>query len=211
MDLDLFGAFESGETVDEVAPPVAPLISNRPNKRVLDTNESESFGKRANAGNDDVDDNKEDFAASASSSERGGVTHTEVRTMEWSGRSVQTFSALPEGCIDHDKNNMAGMNTMPENPAKVYPFELDPFQKQSIAYIERNESVLVSAHTSAGKTVVAEYAVARSIKNKQRVIYTSPIKALSNQKFRDMQVISKRSSAYISIHDPLCFLCPLRA
>ena len=55
------------------------------------------------------------------------------------------------------------------------------------SYIERNESVLVAAHTSAGKTVVAEYAVARSLKNKQRVIYTSPIKALSNQKFRDMQ------------------------
>lgn len=36
-------------------------------------------------------------------------------------------------------------------PAKEYPFTLDPFQKQAIAYIERNESVLVSAHTSAGK------------------------------------------------------------
>ena len=79
------------------------------------------------------------------------------------------------------------MTMMPADPAKVYPFELDPFQKQSIAYIERNESVLVAAHTSAGKTVVAEYAIARSIKRNQRVIYTSPIKALSNQKFRDMQ------------------------
>jgi ATP-dependent RNA helicase DOB1 len=46
----------------------------------------------------------------------------------------------------------------------------------SIAAIERNESVLVSAHTSAGKTVVAEYAIALSLKEKQRVIYTSPIK-----------------------------------
>jgi len=46
----------------------------------------------------------------------------------------------------------------------------------SIAAIERNESVLVSAHTSAGKTVVAEYAIAQSLKEKQRVIYTSPIK-----------------------------------
>lgn len=36
-------------------------------------------------------------------------------------------------------------------PAKEYPFTLDPFQKQAIQYIERNESVLVSAHTSAGK------------------------------------------------------------
>jgi hypothetical protein len=53
---------------------------------------------------------------------------------------------------------------------------LDPFQRVSISSIERNESVLVAAHTSAGKTVVAEYAIALCLKNKQRVIYTSPIK-----------------------------------
>lgn len=75
----------------------------------------------------------------------------------------------------------------PETPARTWPFELDPFQKVSIASIERNESVLVSAHTSAGKTVVAEYAIAQCLKNNQRVIYTSPIKALSNQKFREFQ------------------------
>jgi ATP-dependent RNA helicase DOB1 len=73
----------------------------------------------------------------------------------------------------------------PETPARTWPFELDPFQKVSIASIERNESVLVSAHTSAGKTVVAEYAIAQCLKNNQRVIYTSPIKALSNQKYRE--------------------------
>ena len=73
----------------------------------------------------------------------------------------------------------------PENPARQWEFTLDPFQQTSIASIERNESVLVSAHTSAGKTVVAEYAIAQCLKNNQRVIYTSPIKALSNQKYRD--------------------------
>jgi ATP-dependent RNA helicase DOB1 len=46
------------------------------------------------------------------------------------------------------------------------------------------QSVLVSAHTSAGKTVTAEYAIALSLKEKQRVIYTTPIKALSNQKVK---------------------------
>lgn len=73
----------------------------------------------------------------------------------------------------------------PAEPAREYPFELDPFQSLAIASIEREESVLVSAHTSAGKTVVAEYAIAQCFKRNQRVIYTSPIKALSNQKFRD--------------------------
>ena len=52
--------------------------------------------------------------------------------------------------------------------------------------IENDQSVLVAAHTSAGKTVVAEYAIALSLKNKQRVIYTTPIKALSNQKYREL-------------------------
>ena len=71
--------------------------------------------------------------------------------------------------------------------AKEYPFALDPFQLSAIACIERNESVLVAAHTSAGKTVVADYAIAKSLKAGQRVVYTSPIKALSNQKYRELK------------------------
>ena len=47
--------------------------------------------------------------------------------------------------------------------------------------------VFVSAHTSAGKTVVAEYAIAMSHRNLTRAIYTAPVKALSNQKFRDFR------------------------
>lgn len=74
----------------------------------------------------------------------------------------------------------------PDPPAREYPFTLDPFQRTAIHSIQREESVLVSAHTSAGKTVVAEYAIAQCLKNGQRVVYTSPIKALSNQKFREL-------------------------
>ncbi|KAG7498899.1 exosome RNA helicase MTR4 [Solea senegalensis] len=70
--------------------------------------------------------------------------------------------------------------------AKEYPFVLDPFQREAILCIDNNESVLVSAHTSAGKTVCAEYAIALALREKQRVIFTSPIKALSNQKYREM-------------------------
>jgi len=70
-------------------------------------------------------------------------------------------------------------------PAKTYAFTLDPFQREACACVDNNQSVLVSAHTSAGKTVVAEYSIAQCLANKQRVIYTTPIKALSNQKFRD--------------------------
>ena len=80
----------------------------------------------------------------------------------------------------------AASTTPPRAPAKQYPFTLDPFQSQAIASLERHESVLVSAHTSAGKTVVAEYAIALALRDKQRVLYTSPIKALSNQKYREL-------------------------
>ena len=72
-------------------------------------------------------------------------------------------------------------------PAREYKFELDPFQKAAVGCIERDESVLVSAHTSAGKTVCAEYAIATSLRAGQRVLYTSPIKALSNQKYRELK------------------------
>ncbi|KAL3231415.1 Antiviral helicase SKI2 [Nakaseomyces bracarensis] len=73
------------------------------------------------------------------------------------------------------------------NPARTWPFELDTFQKEAIYHLEQSDSVFVAAHTSAGKTVVAEYAIAMSKRNMTKTIYTSPIKALSNQKFRDFK------------------------
>lgn len=78
-------------------------------------------------------------------------------------------------------------STSTSSPAKDFPFSLDPFQAEAIRCLENGESVMVSAHTSAGKTVVASYAIAMSLRNKQRVIYTSPIKALSNQKYREFK------------------------
>lgn len=72
-------------------------------------------------------------------------------------------------------------------PAKTYDFVLDPFQEESILCVDNDQSILVSAHTSAGKTVVAEYCIAKCLKLHQRVIYTTPIKALSNQKYREFK------------------------
>ncbi|XP_034016125.1 helicase SKI2W [Thalassophryne amazonica] len=73
------------------------------------------------------------------------------------------------------------------HPAFKWPFEPDIFQKQAVLRLEDHNSVFVAAHTSAGKTAVAEYAIALSQKHMTRTIYTSPIKALSNQKFRDFK------------------------
>ncbi|OCK83338.1 antiviral helicase [Lepidopterella palustris CBS 459.81] len=72
--------------------------------------------------------------------------------------------------------------------AREWPFELDTFQKEAVYHLENGDSVFVAAHTSAGKTVVAEYAIALAAKHMTKAIYTSPIKALSNQKFRDFRV-----------------------
>jgi len=63
--------------------------------------------------------------------------------------------------------------------------ELDKFQKEAIELIEKGYSVIVSAPTGAGKTLIAEYILEKCLKENKEVIYTAPIKALSNQKFRE--------------------------
>ena len=99
-------------------------------------------------------------------------------------RASDTSSSVVKEAFADSKRSLSERDV---KPAKVYPFKLDPFQQEAVGYIEKNESVLVAAHTSAGKTAVAEYAIAKCFRDGQKVVYTSPIKALSNQKFRDMQ------------------------
>ena len=65
------------------------------------------------------------------------------------------------------------------------PWPLDPFQVEAIEKLEAHQGVLVSAPTSSGKTVIADYAVFRGLETNARTIYTTPLKALSNQKYRD--------------------------
>ena len=64
-----------------------------------------------------------------------------------------------------------------------YPFALSAFQKYAIEAIVKGNHVLVTAHTGSGKTLPAEFAIKHFTAKKKKVIYTSPIKALSNQKF----------------------------
>src|SRR5919198_804288 len=65
------------------------------------------------------------------------------------------------------------------------PFPLDDFQLEAIRAIEAGQSVIVSAPTGAGKTLVAEFAIHRALATGKRIAYTTPLKALSNQKFND--------------------------
>ena len=68
-----------------------------------------------------------------------------------------------------------------------YPFPIDPFQLEAIAHLADDQSVMVAAPTGTGKTLVAEYAIWLAVQRGQRVIYTTPLKALSNQKYRDLR------------------------
>ena len=66
-----------------------------------------------------------------------------------------------------------------------FPFELDEFQKKACEYIDDGKSVVVCAPTGAGKTVIAQHAIHRALEQGKRIFYTTPLKALSNQKYYD--------------------------
>ncbi|MGD1853557.1 MAG: DEAD/DEAH box helicase [Leptolyngbyaceae cyanobacterium] len=72
-------------------------------------------------------------------------------------------------------------------PDELFPFKLDPFQIEAIEALNQGSSVVVCAPTGSGKTLVGEYAIHRALHANKRVFYTTPLKALSNQKLRDFR------------------------
>ncbi|MGC7872437.1 DEAD/DEAH box helicase [Desulfosporosinus sp. SYSU MS00001] len=70
---------------------------------------------------------------------------------------------------------------------KYHEYNLDPFQEQALEAIDAGKSVIVAAPTGTGKTLVADYLIEKAMNEHLRVIYTAPIKALSNQKYRDFK------------------------
>ncbi len=81
--------------------------------------------------------------------------------------------------------------------ARTLPFDLDPFQREAFEALARGHSVLVAAPTGAGKTLVADYAAFRAMATGRRLAYTTPIKALSNQKYR--QLVAQYGAEYVGI------------
>ena len=65
-------------------------------------------------------------------------------------------------------------------------FGLDPFQLEAIDAVDQNVNVLVSAPTGSGKTLIANYAIGRVLERGERAFYTTPLKALSNQKYKEL-------------------------
>ncbi|KAI9307273.1 NUC185 domain-containing protein [Cunninghamella echinulata] len=142
------------------------------------------------------------------------TTKEEVKEDETSQDNKDVDSLLPTNIIQNQMENQAPRKLKPVSDAhkrrewaheinvnqpfdnfhdlvpemaQQYPFELDTFQKHAVYHLEMGDSVFIAAHTSAGKTVVADYAIALAAKHMTKAIYTSPIKALSNQKFRDFK------------------------
>lgn len=125
----------------------------------------------------------------AQPSKRPRIEHTTARgptlmnVVEIDGKSCTHEVSWPPG----QEGSTMPPPPRPGPPARSYDFKIDPFQQTAINCLEAGHSVLVAAHTSAGKTVVAEYAFAMALRDNARVIYTSPLKALSNQKYREFQ------------------------
>ncbi len=82
-------------------------------------------------------------------------------------------------------NSIASISEL--NIEELFPFELDDFQQKAIAALSAGKSVVICAPTGSGKTLIGEYAIYRALAHGKRVFYTTPLKALSNQKFRDFQ------------------------
>lgn len=83
------------------------------------------------------------------------------------------------------------MNTNDNNSVNDFldglPFEVDDFQKSAMETVASDQSVVVCAPTGSGKTLIAEYAVFKALAEGKTVFYTTPLKALSNQKYYDFQ------------------------
>src|SRR3954471_8568806 len=79
----------------------------------------------------------------------------------------------------HERTSLAGF-------AAGYPFPLDPFQVDACEALEAGRGVLVAAPTGSGKTVVGEFGVHLALESGKKCFYTTPIKALSNQKYTDL-------------------------
>ncbi|MCP9787300.1 DEAD/DEAH box helicase, partial [Cyanobium sp. N5-Cardenillas] len=88
-------------------------------------------------------------------------------------------------------SDVNGSRTAANNPVppveELFPFPLDGFQLEAIDSLNQGHSVVVSAPTGSGKTLVGEYAIHRALAHGQKVFYTTPLKALSNQKLRDFR------------------------
>ena len=180
MDDDsLFDAFDEVGTADGSSPDAPVAKRARTDVVVKPSAQSLTAAALAAAGGTEAAaaylTKQASGAATALPAARDEASAPAPEEVESTGKACKHEVGMPYG--EEPTADMIAL-TVPEGrvPSRTYKFELDPFQKAAVACIEREESVLVSAHTSAGKTVCAEYAIATSLRDSQRVLYTAPIK-----------------------------------
>src|SRR6266542_53080 len=122
------------------------------------------------------------------------VVHDTIPDMDdaQSGTRRRKVSARKQPAVSAAANGGAPATVVSPGPVRAgpaarpeYPFALDPFQLEAIGALEAGRSVVVCAPTGSGKTVIGEYALHAAAASGCRAFYTTPLKALSNQKFRD--------------------------
>lgn len=138
-------------------------------------------GEKTNADSDELDDQLNRIVALhqqqqqhlSSTDTASEATAAHVYRYANTARAVDPQAFFEEACGNR--------------PAMEFPYPLDAFQLEAMAHIEHGESVFVAAHTSAGKTAPAEYALSLTKQSCAKALYTSPVKTLSNQKYSDLK------------------------
>ena len=157
-------------------------FNNEINEYNYSQNNSEISNNEENEEHTELnDENKQNYENNSINNEYNIDKFTNVENVDKNTKIQNNKNFAEEDNIDLSNFGLI------KNLALTFPFELDDFQKRSIIRLEKKQSILVCAHTSSGKTAVAEYGIALGAKHSKRVIYTSPIKALSNQKYQDFK------------------------
>lgn len=117
-------------------------------------------------------------------------TDDDDEAAEWATRAAAAATRLDAAYLAHatvDTTDVGGFDAAYPAAAAAFSFPLDDWQRRALAAVHHRHDVLVAAPTGCGKTVVAEYAVARALAADRRALYTTPVKTLSNQKVRDFR------------------------
>ncbi|QSZ36997.1 hypothetical protein DSL72_009089 [Monilinia vaccinii-corymbosi] len=175
---------KKGEFDEKEAEDVKNVLDEEPAEEVSANGADGAVKDEPSVESSDDDDDEEDDIDSMLPVEFPALEPHGVLAASSTKRGVREWAHMVD--VQRDIPNF---RELVPDMARDWPFELDTFQKEAVYHLESGDSVFVAAHTSAGKTVVAEYAIALAAKHMTKAIYTSPIKALSNQKFRDFREV----------------------
>ncbi|CAK9308574.1 unnamed protein product [Citrullus colocynthis] len=142
---------------------------------------------------DEDEDDDDDVAAEEYDSDALGILEQSYEEVELSMEATEISTAPEEFKWQRVEKLLGEVKEFGEGIidvdelASVYNFRIDKFQRLAIQAFLRGSSVVVSAPTSSGKTLIAEAAAIATVARKRRLFYTTPLKALSNQKFREFR------------------------